>query len=114
MVGNLVALIQSVTDLHLFTFNRNESFSFAVSPLTPKVSVCVHDHKTLGKDKDVAEGEVEVMFLFLSISLCLHLYFRSGTISSLTTFHRLKYKSHFAPRALCACASNSKQELIQT
>jgi len=38
----------------------NESFSFAVSPLTPKVSVRVHDHKTLGKNKEVAEGEVEI------------------------------------------------------
>jgi len=38
----------------------NESFSFTVSSLTPKVFVCVHDHKTLGKDKEVAEGEVEI------------------------------------------------------
>jgi len=38
----------------------NESFSFAVSSLTPKVFVCVHDHKTLGKDKEVAEGEVDI------------------------------------------------------
>ena len=33
--------------------------------MTPKVSVSVYDHKTLGKDKEVAEGEVEVIFLFL-------------------------------------------------
>jgi len=38
----------------------HETFSFAVSPLTPKVSVSVYDHKTLGKDKEVAEGEVEI------------------------------------------------------
>jgi Ca2+-dependent lipid-binding protein len=38
----------------------NESFSFAVSSLTPKIFVWVHDHKTLGKDKEVAEAEVEI------------------------------------------------------
>lgn len=64
MVGNLVSFIQFVTDLRL---HRNESFSFAVSSLTPKVFVWVHEHKTLGKDKEVAEGEVEECFSFVYV-----------------------------------------------
>ena len=70
MVGNFIFLIQSVTNLE-FVFDRNESFSFTVSSLTPKVFVCVHDHKTLGKDKEVAEGEVEACFLSLYNCPCL-------------------------------------------
>jgi Ca2+-dependent lipid-binding protein len=38
----------------------NESFVFAASPLTQKIYVWVHDHKTLGKDKTIGEGEVDI------------------------------------------------------
>ncbi|KAJ7785918.1 C2 domain-containing protein [Mycena metata] len=38
----------------------NESFNFAAGPLTPKLFVWVHDHKTLGKDKLLGEGEIDI------------------------------------------------------
>jgi len=38
----------------------NESFKFIAGPMTPKLYLWVHDHKTLGKDKDLAEGEVDI------------------------------------------------------
>jgi hypothetical protein len=46
---------------------RNESFKFTAGPMTPKIYVWVHDHKTLGKDKDLAEGEVDVSIRSLPI-----------------------------------------------
>lgn len=54
--------------LHLtFLFHRDESFLFSASPLTPKLHVWIHDHKTLGKDKEIGEGDVDVSFFFGSL-----------------------------------------------
>jgi len=51
-------------------FHRNEPFLFSASPLTPKLHVWIHDHKTLGKDKEIGEGDVDVRFYCLrSITL---------------------------------------------
>ncbi|KAE9395950.1 hypothetical protein BT96DRAFT_958377 [Gymnopus androsaceus JB14] len=38
----------------------NESFTFAASPLTPKLYFWIHEHKTLGKDKLLGDGEVDI------------------------------------------------------
>jgi len=54
----------------LFSY-RNEAFVFAASALTTKLFICVHDHKTIGKDKDLGDAEVEVGHLFSSVGLCL-------------------------------------------
>lgn len=43
-----------------FSPDRNESFKFAASTLTPKLYIWLHDHKTLGKDKEIGETEVDV------------------------------------------------------
>lgn len=38
----------------------NENFTLAAGPLTPKMFVWVHDHKTLGKDKLLGDAEVDI------------------------------------------------------
>lgn len=114
MVGTLVSWIQSVTDKS-FAFDRNDTFSFATSPLTSKLFVWVHDHKTLGKDKGIAEGEVEACFFLLHILFPYRsTYFRFGIISSQRILHRLRYPFRFVQWALCAYASSSMQQLIRT
>ncbi|KAF7367225.1 hypothetical protein MSAN_00784300 [Mycena sanguinolenta] len=40
--------------------HRNETFNFSAGPLTPKLYVWIHDHKTLGKDKLLGEGEIDI------------------------------------------------------
>ncbi|KAF5375164.1 hypothetical protein D9758_000478 [Tetrapyrgos nigripes] len=37
-----------------------ESFTFTAGPLTPKMFVWIHDHKTLGKDKLLGDGEIDI------------------------------------------------------
>lgn len=41
-------------------FDRNETLAFPAGPSTPKASVKVYEHKTLGKDKCIGEAEVDV------------------------------------------------------
>lgn len=38
----------------------NETFKFVAGPMTSKLYIWVHDHKTLGKDKALAEGEIDI------------------------------------------------------
>ena len=47
--------------------DRNGSFKFAASALTPKMFIWMHDHKTLGKDKEIGEAEIDVRVCFVEI-----------------------------------------------
>lgn len=51
--------------------------------MTTKLSICVHDHKTIGKDKDLGDAEVEVSHLFLY--LCLLAYWMTFTFEDLAS-----------------------------
>ena len=39
---------------------RNEPFSFSAGPLTTKLYIWLHEHKSFGKDKDLGEAEIDV------------------------------------------------------
>lgn len=78
----LNVLLVDITNL-----DRNESFTFAAGPYTPKVFVWIHDHKTLGKDKLLGDGEVDVRICLISLYILSHnifIFFRSGDTYSLT------------------------------
>ena len=108
VVGDLVPLIQSVTDLHLLLIGMR-LFLLPFLPLHQKSS-SGSMITGLSEKIEVAEGEVKECFsLYIA-----YIYYRSGAMSSRTTFQQLKYKSNFVQRALYACVSISRQELIQT
>ena len=39
---------------------RNEPFSFSAGPLTEKLHIWLHEHKSLVKDKDLGDAEIDV------------------------------------------------------
>jgi len=83
--------------LHLiFLFHRDESFLFAASPLTPKLHVWIHDHKTIGKDKEIGEGDVDVSLFFFGSLDTIVLF-----MNSITDLASYQTRGRFVRRSLC-------------